>query len=219
MQLRKKEILSLLREKKYRELAGQSHNYKKIFSTLISLSYDKTDPLSWRAIESLGLVSGEASKSNHELVRNLAGRLLWMIRDESGGIGWSAPEMLGEVVRNNPELCADIAPIIVSFHEEKMLTAGVIWAVARMGKRNIEMVDYAIPIVINYLQSRNHTIRGYAAYALGEIGTEDTIPELEKLRDDDKIVSFYEDGELKQKTIKDIAEEAIRKLLTTDKLA
>ena len=82
--------------------------------------------MSWRAIEAVGLASKEIARTRPELVRNTVGRLLWMIRDESGGIGWSSPEMLGEIVRNNPEQFADIAPIIVSFLDEDMLSAGVL---------------------------------------------------------------------------------------------
>ncbi|MCK5427484.1 MAG: hypothetical protein KAJ34_07290, partial [Thermodesulfovibrionia bacterium] len=102
----KKEVSKLLKEKKYGELIELSLNNKKILSILISLSYDKKNPISWRAIQSTGLITGKMSKSNPKLVRNVAGRLLWMIRDESGGIGWSAPEILGEIVRNCPILCS-----------------------------------------------------------------------------------------------------------------
>ena len=208
----KKEVSKLLKEKKYGELIKLSLNNKKILSILISLSYDKKNPISWRAIESTGLITGKMSKSNPKLVRNVAGRLLWMIRDESGGIGWSAPEILGEIVRNCPILCADIAPVIVSFHQEKILTTGVLWAIGRIGKANTEMVDYAVPIVLNYLHNTDNKIRGYAARALGEIGTSEIIKELEKLKNDSASIPFYENGELKQKTIGKIAEEAIEKL-------
>ncbi|MCK5139755.1 MAG: hypothetical protein KAQ85_07940, partial [Thermodesulfovibrionia bacterium] len=167
MLLSKKEVSKLLKEKKYDELIKISSSHSKILTTLISLSYDKKNPVSWRAMESTGLITGKLSKSKPELVRNLAGRLLWMLRDESGGIGWSAPEILGEIVRNCPVLCADIAPLIVSFHKEKMLTPGVLWAIGRMGKSNTEMVDYAVPIVLNYLHNTDNKIRGYAAQALG----------------------------------------------------
>jgi hypothetical protein len=213
MSLRKKEVIHLLKEQQYDELLRQSRNQKKILSILVSLSYDKHDPLSWRAIESIGLITREISKSDPELVRNFAGRMLWMIRDESGGIGWSSPEILGEIVRNNPVLYTDIAPVIVSFHEEKMLTAGVLWAIGRIGKSNTEMVNYAVPHVITYLQSEDPVIRGSAAHALGEIGTSDMAAELEQLKSDVSLISFYEDGDLQRKTVGDITKEAIKKLM------
>ena len=153
MHPQKKEVISLLEQKKYEEILKVSASVHKIINILISLSYDKKQYIAWRAIEAIGLVSKELAESDAETVRNIVGRLLWMIRDESGGIGWSVPETLGEIVRHNPQLCADIAPIIASFHEEKMLTAGVLWAVGRIGRINNETVGYAIPIVLPYLQS------------------------------------------------------------------
>lgn len=212
MMLSKKEVAELLSEKKYSELIMRSSGKKKIFSILISLSYDKGDVISWRAIEAIGLITGEISGRDPELVRDTAGRLLWMIRDESGGIGWSAPEILGEIVRNNNELCADIAPVIVSFHEEKMLTAGVMRAVGRVGKINTEAVDYAVPIIISYLRDRDRTTRGYAAWAAGELGAAEALNELQELQSDTEVVSFYEDGELKEKSIGEIAVNALMKL-------
>ena len=104
----KKDIIKLLRDKKYEELSKQPCGNRKTLSLLISLSYDKKDVISWRAMEGIGILTGEIGKADSGHVRNTVGRLLWMIRDESGGMGWSVPEILGEVVRNNPVLCADI---------------------------------------------------------------------------------------------------------------
>lgn len=211
----KKEVLSLLEQKKYEEMLKVSASVHKIINILISLSYDKNKYISWRAIEAVGLVSKEIAKSDAETVRNIVGRLLWMIRDESGGIGWSVPETLGEIVRNNPQLCADIAPIIASFHEEKMLTAGVLWALGRIGKINDETVGYAIPIILPYLQSDDPTLRGYAAFALGNIGAIGAVSKLAKLMSDNNLVTFYKKGELHQKSVGGFAEEALEKLRKT----
>ena len=208
----KKEVIRLLETKDYNCPAKLPSTGKKIISILISLSYDKKSRMSWRAIELIGLISKEIAKPEPETVRNIAGRLLWMIRDESGGIGWSSPEILGEIVRNNPELCADIAPVIASFHEEKMLTAGVLRAIGRIGKINDETAGYTIPIILSYLNSSDNTLRGYAAYALGETGATGAASNLKSLRNENNNVDFYEDGELKTKTIGEIVEEALKKL-------
>lgn len=212
MQPLKKEVISLLEQKKYEEIAKVPASVHKIINILISLSYDKKQYISWRAMESIGIVSKEIAKSDPEKVRNIVGRLLWMIRDESGGIGWSVPETLGEIVRNSPQLFADIAPIIASFHEEKMLASGVLWALGRIGKINNETVGYAIPIVLPYLQSSDHTLRAYAAFALGRFGAVGAVSKLEQLRSDNNAVSFYNDGELHRKTVGVFAEEALEKL-------
>lgn len=208
----KEEIIKRLKEKRYSDLINLPPGRRRILSLLISLSYDKKDVISWRAMEAIGILTGEIAKDDPGHVRNTAGRLLWMMRDESGGIGWSVPEILGEVVRNNPELCADIAPIIASFHEEKMLNAGVLWAIGRIGKIHAEFIDYAVPIIISFLESPEVILRGYAAFACGKLSALTAVNALEKLKDDTGLVPFYKDGELNKKSVGEIASGAIEKL-------
>jgi HEAT repeat protein len=208
----KKEVKDLLEKQRFTEVVRLPHSPHRIFNALISLTYDKTLDIAWRAMEAAGLLSKEIAASDTETVRNIVGRLLWMIRDESGGIGWSVPETLGEIVRNNPVLCADIAPIIASFHEEKMLTSGVLRAMGRIGKINNDTVGYAIPIIITYINSENTYLRGHAAYALGEMGAIGTVSKLESMVNDDQRINFYEDGELREKTIGEIASQALEAL-------
>ncbi len=203
------EIINLLKEKKIDELVRLPMSRRKIISILISLSYDKQSLISWRAIEAIGFITKKMPGSHPELIRNTLNRLLWMIRDESGGIGWSAPEIIGEIVRNNPEMCSDIALIIASFHEEKMLSAGVLRAIARIGRINDEFIEYTTPVILSFLQDPEPIIRGHAAWAAGEIGVKQAVSELQKLAHDNNIFWFYEEGELKEKTIGEIAINAI----------
>ena len=208
----KKEVLSLLEKQDYYKLISLSSGNKKILSLLISLSYDKKSVIAWRAIESIGLISKEFSKLNPEVIRNFIGRLLWMIRDESGGIGWSAPEILGEIVRNNPGLYSDIATVIVSFHDEPLLRAGILRAIGRMGKISAEIFDYAVPVALTYLKSPDPVVRGYAAWSLGELGASDAVNEIKKLEHDKNNFTFYEEGELKEKSVGEMAKKAAAKL-------
>ena len=208
----KEKIKRLLTEKRFDELARLSCSESRILSTLISLTYDKKSLMSWRAIEAVGLASKEIARTRPELIRNTVGRLLWMIRDESGGIGWSSPEMLGEIVRNNPERFSDIAPIIVSFLEEDMLAAGVLRAIGRIGQVNHGLVKHAMPAILPYLRSPDPVLRGLAAWAIGEIGSAGAIRELEKLQDDISSITVYEEGELREKTVGELAGSSIKTL-------
>lgn len=181
----------------------------RLLSSLISLTYDRKSIISYRAIEAFGIVSKEIAKTKTEIIRTVVGRLLWMIRDESGGIGWSSPEMLGEIVRNNPELFSDAAPVIMSFLDEEMLASGVLIAAGRIGEVKAELVAHAIPLILTYLHNPEPKLRGLAAWALGRMRASQSESELEKLKNDDSRIAIYEDGELKEKTIGQIAEEAV----------
>ncbi len=129
----KKEIKKLLSENKYHELNELFPDKRKLVTLLISCTYDKTDVTAWRAIEAIGLITANMSAEKPEFIRNLVNRLLWMLRDESGNFAWSCPEILGEILKNAPEHCEDIATVVASFHEEEMLTPGVMLAIGRIG--------------------------------------------------------------------------------------
>lgn len=207
----KKEIRKLLEESRYNELKNLIPDKRKLITLLISLTYDRNDVISWRAMEAIGLITAGVSRENPEFVRNVVNRLLWMIRDESGGIGWSCPEILGEIIKNNPELCEDIATVVASFHDEKMLRPGVMLAIGRIGNIHSYFYDFAAPIVTSYLNDPDPATRAYAAYAGGELDIPGITDALEVLKNDTAPVLFYEGGLLKEKTAGEIAATAIAK--------
>jgi hypothetical protein len=208
----KEQVIRILQERNFDSLSNLPSSRKRTLTVLISLTYDKKNIIAWLAIEAIGRYTAELAESDPETVRHTVERLLWMIRDESGGIGWSAPEILGEIVRNNQKLCSDIAPVIISFHEEPPLRAGVLRAAGRIGKSNTEMADYAGPVILSYLNSKDNFVRGYAAWALGELGITEGFSGLEKLKSDTDTFTMYREGKLQEKTIGEIAQQAIKKL-------
>jgi HEAT repeat protein len=93
-----------------------------------------------------------------------------------------------------------------------MLTSGVLRAIGRVGPINNETVGYAIPNILPYLKSENSTVRGNAAFALGELGAIGAVVSLKSLLDDKGNVLFYKDRELQETTVGDLARKAVEKL-------
>jgi hypothetical protein len=177
----------------------------KVFSALISLSFDKEDPLSWRAIEAMGRSSGAVAKSNPAVVRNVAQRLLWSIRDESGGIGWNAPEMLAEIVVHSPDLFADILPIILSFHDEEFLLRGVIWAMGRIAGSGIDPGHRASDVIMQGLDHKDPSVRGLAVWTGLQLKDEGIHEKIRTMTDDDGLFLIYENHALVEKTVGEVA--------------
>lgn len=196
MVLTKQELTKLLEEKKYNELIEKSaRDLKGVYRKLIGLAYDKEDIVCWRAIEAIGLLSREAAKSDPESVRTLAQRLLWMMREESGNNPWSAPEMLGELVRNNPDRIPDIAPVILSFHDELILMRGVLRAAVRIAEIRPDLVAHAGTFIGLYFRHADPTVRFYAVTLAGKLGLERFMPDIEGLVSDKEVVKIYDSGE------------------------
>lgn len=206
---RREEVIQLLEENNTAGLIAYAKKDPSLFRTLISLGYDKQSVLSWRAIEVLGLAAGEISKTHPEKIRNLAQRLLWMLREESGNNPWSAPDMLGEIVRNNPEGFADLVPIIASFHDEEILHQGVLRAMVRIGEVIPDLVSEQGQLARMYLGHRDPVVRAYAIQLAGILCRDDLREAVTLLLQDETEVLLYADGEFIPHTLHALAAEAI----------
>jgi len=185
----------LLEEKKYDEITALAKkDIRGLFRLLIGITYDKSDVLCWRAIEATGIVAGEIAKTRPEVIRSLAQRLLWMLRDESGNNISSAPEMLGEIVRNSPDSFADIAPVIASFHDELMLKPGVLRAIFRIGEVRPDLISISTEFTDPFLRDEDPLVRAYALLISGAYKLRGTIHAVSALKDDRCVVTLYRDG-------------------------
>lgn len=182
---------------------------KRVFRTLISLAYDKEDLLCWRAIEAMGKAAGAVSEKDPSIARNIVQRLIWSMSEESGGIGWSAAEMLGEIVINSPSTCADIPPIILSFHEEESFLKGVLWAVGRIVHGGINGIEGAYEVAKEALSHKDPSVRGLALRAIPRARIAETEDRIRDMVHDEGRFALYENHELIETRVGDIA----RKLL------
>ena len=69
------------------------------------------------------------------------------LNDESGGIGWGAPEAMGEITAENEILAREYHPILVSYIDEKgnplenhLLERGVMWGIGRLAQKSPELL-------------------------------------------------------------------------------
>jgi hypothetical protein len=132
----KKIILRALEADDFVAITSRAEIDRKVLSTLIRFSYDKETLVGWRAIKAAGLVARTVVKTDHEFLRDTCRKLLWSLTDESGGIGWSAPEILGEIVSADPVRFDDIIPLIAQVYEveEDFFRSGVLYALGLIAK-------------------------------------------------------------------------------------
>ncbi len=207
--LAKNRIIDLLAEGNFAELADASVHGRGIFRTLLSLSYDKESLICWRAIEAIGLIAGRVTKSNDSETRNLVQRLLWMMRDESGNNVGSAPEILGEIVRNAPETFSDIPPIIASFHDEAGLIRGVLRALVRIAEVRPDLCRSSASVAAVYLAHQDACVRAYALQLAGALRLTELEPSVRALVNDGSAVRIYQRGILDLLKVSEIAKDAL----------
>lgn len=188
-------------------------NSTKITRFLVRLTYTKDDLLRCQATEALGLVSAIISDNDPEEIRDLIRRFLWTMTEESGTVNYGAPEAVAEIIYNRPQLYADLAPMMITAAiDEAVFQRGMLWAIGRLAGQ-VNYILEIVPKIISFLDSPNPTLRGYAAWALGEIGIKHCIDQLNELNDDNNLLNIYINGKLHQKTVGELAELAKVKIL------
>jgi hypothetical protein len=194
----KQEIKALLQKRDFEGIVELWRTKRNLYRNLVAMTYDKDDVISWRAMEAVGAIAAQLSP---EEGRDLIQKLLWMLREESGNNAWSAPEILGEVLRANPKPYQDIVPILVSFHDEEFFRPGVLWAMARIAQRWPELIEPWAGIAREYTDSQDPLTRGYASFVLGTLGMPMTGTALES---DDTEITLYDEGKLVRKPIREL---------------
>jgi HEAT repeat protein len=201
----REEFVAFLKDRKLSELAERVSRNRGTIRYLNRLLYDLDGLVRWRAIEAMGAVADRLAQDNPEAVRVILRNLLWSINDESGGIGWSAPEAIGEIIYRQPEQFEEFASIILSFTDEPVLRRGVLWAAGRMAEARPGLVLEALTGLTSYLNDSDPVLRGYTLRLLAAVGERLDPVCYSYLLEDRSPVPVYEDGELKKVTVAELA--------------
>ncbi len=185
---------------------------RRVINYLISFFCHREALMRWRAIEAAGyLVAGHA-ESDPESARVIMRRFMWMLNDESGGIGWGVPEAMGETLRLSALLFAEYHRILLSYVqpecnylEHPVLQRGLLWGVGRMAMSRPEPVRMILPDIAPFLASEDPYHRAYALLVFGYAGGPDTQEQTGMLRFDKAVVAIYEHGNFMETTVGEIS--------------
>ena len=144
----KKHVINLLR---FEDLATiydeiSSLPRKNLINTLFSCLCHSHELVRWHAVSSFGSVVPAMAVGDMEKARTVMRRFLWMLNDESGGIGWGVPEAMAEVMFHSRPLADEYLHMLVSytmddgpelfqdgnFLELELLQEGVLWGLCRV---------------------------------------------------------------------------------------
>lgn len=115
----KKKVYNLLNQDDFIETVKEINKLpvKKVISPLISSLYNIDKKIEHRAIVALGIVTANLAEHDIESARVIMRRLMWSLNDESGGIGWGAPEAMAEIMARSKRLADEYHKILISYSE------------------------------------------------------------------------------------------------------
>lgn len=187
-------------------VAAWADRKKNLLSLLFGLTFDADPHLAWQAVRASGIAARRLAETDPEKVRDHMRRLSWSLNDESGGIGWRAPETMGEIVFQCPKACRNFLPLMVFLlnmeaQDRERFLPGILWALGRLGPVLPPAGrEGARSQILPLLSDPDSQIRGLAVWALAALGGE-TPPGIERLAADDAAVTIFEDGKLQQTTV------------------
>ena len=173
---------------------------RQVVNPLFSFLYHADEIVRWRAVSAMGVVTAQIAEKNMESARIIMRRLIWNLNDESGGIGWGSPESMGEIMARSDIMAREFSKILVSyvlphgnFLEHDILQRGVLWGLHRLSKADPGLTYSAAPFVRPFLTSKDPFHRGLAICFSETVRDASAAPYLEKLIQDNTLVSLYSD--------------------------
>lgn len=194
---------------------------RRAVNPLFSFLCHHDQKIKWRAVTAMGMVISNLAEKEMESARVIMRRLMWSLNDESGGIGWGAPEAMAEIIACHQGLAEEYTHILISyvwgegnFLEYEMLQRGALWGVGRVAETRPHLLQlknvssYLLP----YLKSKDAIVRGLAARAMGLLGTKADRAHLDTLLGDDVQIEIYLNRKLVLRRVSDLAKEAEKAL-------
>ena len=210
----KTRTIQLISQRKFAELVDLVDQDKRAVKYLYSLLYDPESTDKWNAVDALGYLARKLADKDKEFFRNIIRRFLWMMNEEGGNSSWSAPEAIGEIIYNQPELFGDLAPMMITAAlDEAIFQKGMLWAVGRFGEKIPDEVQKFEEEIMEFLYSEDLEIMGLAIRAVGNSGFKKAIPILQTMsKKNDKLIQIYTNGTKHKVTIETLVREALSKL-------
>ena len=167
----RQQLILLLESNDILSVASLVKQNRKQLSKLIRLAYDKETLAGWRAIKAIGIAARAIVDQEYSFLRETIRKLLWSLSDESGGIGWSAPEIIGEIVCSDAERFQDIIPIISSIYdiEEEVFRPGILYALSRIAEERSDLVVPHKNLAIRALSDKDPLVRYFGLEVISRI--------------------------------------------------
>lgn len=190
----------------------------RVINPLIGALCSNNQTVRWHAITALGPVMSDLADKDMEAARVVMRRFMWSLNDESGGIGWGAPEAMAEIMTQHQKLADEYGHMLVAYMREDgfylelpQLQQGLMWGLARFAMVNPDLlkaknvVNYLLP----YLDSNDPAVRGQAAWALGLLQAREATESLEKLVHDPARVTIFLNRNFVSETVGSLAHKAL----------
>jgi len=190
----------------------------RVINPLIGALCSNNETARWHAITALGPIMADLADKDMETARVVMRRFMWSLNDESGGIGWGAPEAMGEIMAGHDKLADEYGHMLVAYMREDgfylelpQLQQGLMWGLARLtiAKPDMMKAKNVVAYLMPYLDSHDSNFRGLAAWTLGLLHAGEAVSYLERLANDPAQVTIFLNRTFVPDTVGSLAHKAL----------
>ena len=208
----KKEIFEILKQAELSEILAQVAEYPRssVVNSLFMALCDPGEYVRWHAVSCFGELVSSLAETEPEAARVIMRRFLWTLNDESGGIGWGAPEAMAQIMCKSSLLREEYIHMLISYMQEDgdelfqdgnylelpMIQRGLLWGVGTLCHTFPEEMNSrgCSRDLSNYMQADDQQVRRLALWALSGLGVFCSEELLEPFTADEGVLNIYVDG-------------------------
>jgi hypothetical protein len=227
----KTELLTTLEKSDLEKIFRFLDNYSPhiLLNPLFIALCNSLERVRWHAVCGFGRIVPAMADEDPESARIVMRRLLWSLNDESGGIGWGAPEAMAEIMCHCTLLRQEYMHMLVSYLREDgegiledgnflelpLLQRGLLWGIGRLCQgHRLEMITRQLDDdIIAYLSSPDHQVVGLAIWCLGMLRGSFATGKIASFLDHAGEVHLFVDSTLKTITVGKLAEDALKQII------
>ncbi len=226
----KKQIIMLLQSDDLDEMRRQLQDLPQsnLLNALFSCLCHSDELVRWHAVSGFGFIVPAIAEKELETARTVMRRFLWMLNDESGGIGWGVPEAMAEVMFHSTPLGREYLHMLVSytrddgpelfqdgnFLELDLMQEGVLWGLCRVAPvYRSKMLKHRLDDNLEvYFHSTSARVRGLVCRLSGVLRLQKYRTFLYGACEDVNPVRFYHEGRFMERTVSELARTALKNL-------
>ncbi len=223
----KNEVLTLLHKASLAEILPDLGKYPahSLLNPLFIALCHSVERVRWNAVLCFGWLVPSIAEKDVEAARVVMRRFLWSLNDESGGIGWGAPEAMAEIMCHSTVLRHEYLHMLISYMREDgeglfedgnylelpMLQRGLLWGIGRLCQEHqSEMIERGIVDDVRaYLQSPDIYVIGLALWCLGSLGVAAEVDNLPRFEGNKEKIHLFLNNEMQDISLAEIARRAL----------
>ncbi len=213
----KKMVHDLVAAEDIEGLVSLCFDDKKTLRLMQRLLYNPIDEERWRVAWMIGCVSMRVSTREPGQISELLHRLFESTSD-SAATPWGMIEAMGYVIAKRPDIFGAFTRHLLNFLGEPSTSSQVMWALGEIALTRPDLIrETPFYNLFHFLQHPKAEMRGLTARLFGHIRATEVTMQLMSLSGDNEKLHVCEEGVLIEKTVAEVAGEALAVIREGDK--